>query len=98
MKKRSLCVVYGNSNYSPESAGEVLCAAAARQSFASLLSVQERRVLLLLMMIEHATSKSFAMATMDGQQYTMESFVSFLIDTGLQYTLLLTFNRETSFQ
>ena len=77
-----------------ENMHDVLCAAAARQSFASLLSVQERRVLLLMM--EHAASDShsFAMTTMDGQKYTMETFVSFLIETGLQYTLLITFNRE----
>ena len=46
---------------------EALCATAARQSSASPLSVQERRVLLLMM--EHASSESysFALTTMDGQ-------------------------------
>ena len=76
----------------------ILCDAAARQSLASLLSVQERQFLLLMM--EHASSErqSFAMTTMDGQKYTMESFVSFLIETGLQYTLIFTFNRGIAFQ
>ena len=77
---------------------EVLCATAARQSCASLLSVQERRVLLLMM--EHAASETntFAMTTMGGQKYTMQSFVSFLIEVGLQYTLLFTLNQGIAFQ
>ena len=77
---------------------EVLCVAAARQSSAPVLSVHEKRVLLLMM--EHATSEtdSFALTTMVGQRYTMESFVSFLIETGLQYTLLFTLNQGIAFQ
>ena len=76
----------------------ILCDAAARHSFAYLLSAKERQFLLLMM--EHASSErnSFALTTMDGQKYTMESFVAFLIETGLQYTLLFTFNRGYAFQ
>ena len=89
------CVLLANAadiTATSEKMHDVLCAAAARHSSTSLLSVPQKRALLL--MIEHAASEShsFAMTTMDGQQYTMEHFVAFLIETGLQYTLLLTFN------
>ena len=94
----SLLAIAADITARSEKLYEVLCAAAARQSVASHSSVRERRFLLLMMEHASAETNSFAMTTMDGQKYTMQSFVSFLIETGLQYTLLFTFNRGIAYQ
>ena len=89
----SLLAMAANITSESEKMHRVLCSAGARQCFASLLSLQERQFLLLMM--EHASteSESFALTMVDGQKYTEESFVSYVIETGLQYTLLVTFNQ-----
>ena len=94
----SLLAIAADITSKSEKMNDLLCTAAARHCFASVFSLSERR--LLLVMMEHASSESqfFAITTMDGQRYTNESFVSYLIEAALQYTLIISFNQEIAFQ
>ena len=70
------------------------CSLASNQGALSCLTDRQRSILNL--MIEETGRKEtiFALYTMDGQRYTSELLLFYLIDTCLHYTLLLTFDRS----
>ena len=68
-----------------------------RQSIASCLSQEQRRLLLDMMENVSSENHSLALMTMDGQKFTSQSFAVFLMETAIQYTLLISFNRDIAF-
>ena len=64
------------------------------------LQVSRRQKMRLLQLLEQTGSEEqlLALRTIDGQKYTSESLLYYLIETVLQYTLLLTFDRSMKIQ
>lgn len=55
------------------------------------LSVRERRQLLQMMEEMGSEERLLSLQTLDGQTYSTETFFVFVLDTGINYTLLVTF-------
>ena len=71
-----------------------LCSLSAGQNGNAHLSLGHRIRLLQILEQMGSEEQLLAMRTVDGQMYTSETLVYYLIDTVLHYTLLLTFDRS----
>ena len=71
-----------------------LCSLFAEQNGKSTVSFGHRSRLLQMLEQMGSEEQLLAMRTADGQKYTSETLVYYLIDTVLHYTLLLTFDRS----
>lgn len=67
----------------------LMCTLTARHK--ASLSVRERQRLLQLMEEVGSEEGLLSLHTLDGQRYTTETFVTFVIDTAIHYTLIVTF-------
>ena len=75
-----------------------LCSLAAKGSTGTRSFLTQRIQLQHLLEQTGSEEELLALRTIDGQKYTSESLLYYLIDTGLQYTLLLTFDRSMKLQ
>lgn len=67
----------------------LLCRISARHK--DQLSVRERRGLLYMMEEIGSEERLLSLHTLEGEKYTAETFFFFVLETGIQYTLLVTF-------
>ena len=88
-----LLAIAATTTFLSENLHALLCSLAAQNMRDTRLSQRQR--LRLQLMIEEVGSEEtfFALRTPDGQKYTPEIFLIYLIETMLHYTLLLTFDR-----
>ena len=75
-----------------------LCSLAAKASTGTRTFLTQRIQLQQLVEETGSEDQLLALRTIDGQKYTSESLMYYLIETGLQYTLLLTFDRSMKLQ
>ena len=85
-----LMALAGNITAASERLHTSLSSLACRSRHAT--SVREKRLLLLMLEETGCAEQRLALYTLTGNKYTPESFVAFLIETALHYTLLLSFS------
>ena len=71
----------------------LLCSLSARKSRMPVVSRREQMRLLQILEQVGSEEQLLALRTIDGQKYTSETLLYYLIEMGLQFTLLLTFDR-----
>ena len=90
----SLLAITGEITSLTEGLHGRLCSLAAKGSTGTRSFLTQRIQLQQLLEQTGSEEQLLALRTIDGQKYTSESLMYYLIETGLQYTLLLTFERS----